>query len=121
VPAPKRPAGPASILRTELPRILVRVGVLFMILGVVIVIGFVAGDSSCNSNTSFGGTFSGPAPSGFCGHAHGFLAAGFIVLVAGAASLIFGSMVIPTLRQRDARMAEARRSMAANEDPPSEP
>jgi hypothetical protein len=96
-------------------------GILFMILGVVVVIGFVAGDSSCNANSTLGGSATGPAPSGFCGHAGGFLAAGFVIVVTGAALLILGSMVIPTLRQRDARLEEARRSLPVTENPPQEP
>jgi hypothetical protein len=108
-------------LRTELPRILVSLGVLFMILGVVVIIGFVAGDSSCNANSTLGASASGPAPNGFCAHANGFLAAGFVVLAAGAALLIFGSMVVPTLRQRDARLNEAKRSVPSAVDPTEEP
>lgn len=109
----------ASPLREELPRILVLLGIAFMVLGVLATIGLVAGDSSCNAATNLSDAGGVPAP-GFCGHVAGFEAVSFSVLVLGALLVAFGSMVLPTLRERDARRAIAP-DHAGSPLPPDEP
>ena len=116
---PTQPASrPSSPLRAELPRILVLLGIAFMILGAIATIGFVAGDSSCNSGTMLNG--SAPLAAGFCGHAHGLLTASFLVLVLGAVLLTFGTMIIPTLRERDARRDAVNQAEPNSGDPVAE-
>jgi Sec-independent protein translocase protein TatA len=103
----KRPVTLGSSLRDDLPRILVLLGIAFMVLGALATIGLVAGDTSCNAATNPYAT-GGVAPAGFCGHEQGFLGVSFFVLVAGAAMVVMGTMVLPTLRERDARAAAQR-------------
>ncbi len=98
-------------LHLQLPRVLSLLGLGLMIVGTIATIGFVATDSSCNSVTNpalvYGGQVAGsPSTSSFCGHRHGFLTISFLTLVAGAILLLIGTMVLPTLRSRDARLAE---------------
>jgi hypothetical protein len=112
VPLAPRPNLPPSPLRAALPQILIKLGVAFMILGLIITIGFVAGDTTCNAATNLSNPVGAPGSS-FCGHADGFEALGFIILVLGAGMLVFGSMILPTLRARDARVAETARTAAA--------
>jgi hypothetical protein len=116
VPLAPRPHLPPLPLRAALPQILIKLGVAFMILGLIITIGFVAGDTTCNAATNLSNPV-GAAGSSFCGHAEGFEALGFIILVVGACMLVFGSMILPTLRARDARLAEAARAAAAAAEP----
>jgi len=98
-------------LHLQLPRILALLGIGLMVLGTIATIGFVATDSGCNSATNpsvvYGGQITGsPSTSSFCGHRHGFLTISFLTLIAGAILLLIGTMVLPTLRSRDARLAE---------------
>ncbi|HEY1829525.1 MAG TPA: hypothetical protein VGG38_04685 [Acidimicrobiales bacterium] len=109
MPLAPRPNLSPSPLRAALPQILIKLGVAFMILGLIITIGFVAGDTTCNAATNLSNPV-GAAGSSFCGHADGFEALGFIILVLGAGMLVFGSMILPTLRTRDARIAAATRA-----------
>lgn len=111
-----------AALRPELPRVLVLLGIGFMILGAVAIIGFVAGDSTCNAatNLSSPGGVPSTGTGSFCGHAEGLLGASFAVLVVGALLLTWGAMVMPTLRARDARRAAAAPPVAASTDEPSE-
>jgi hypothetical protein len=79
-----------------------------MILGALATIGFVAGDSTCNGATNLSSPSGGPTTGSFCGHAHGLLTVSFIVLVIGALLVTVGSLVLPILRDRDARQAAAK-------------
>jgi hypothetical protein len=110
-------------IRLQLPRILVVVGIGLFVVGIIATIAFVASDSGCNAITNptvlNGGQITGtPATGSFCGHEHGFLTFSFLTLVLGAILIGIGSMVLPTLRTRDARLARER---AAAPPPPSEP
>ena len=105
MPGGKRDGRRLSPLRAELPRILVVLGIGFMIIGLVATIALVASDSGCNAATNLSSPGGGPTSGSFCGHAHGFLTVSFLTLVAGAGLLAIGSMILPTLRQRDARRA----------------
>jgi len=103
-------------LHDELPRILRLLGSALMALGALATIGLVAGDTSCNAatNPSATGTV---APAGFCGHEGGFLGFSFFVLVVGAVMVVVGTMVLPTLRERDARVG-AREDAHTSTQPP---
>ncbi len=78
-----------------------------MVLGALATIGFVAGDTSCNAATTISPA-GGSSAAGFCGHEQGFLTGSFVILVVGAVLVALGSMVLPTLRERDARLAAQR-------------
>jgi hypothetical protein len=108
----------ARQLRQQLPRILVLVGIGLMVLGIAVTIAFVAGDSGCNAVTNQSVIFGAPVSVGsgggsFCGHAGGFLAISFTTLLIGAILIVWGAMVIPTLRARDARLAREQAAVAA--------
>jgi hypothetical protein len=113
-------------LRLQLPRILVMLGIGLLVVGVIATVAFVAADSGCNAITNptilNGGQISGAPPSGsFCGHEHGFLTISFLTLVLGAVLIGTGSMILPTLRARDARMAREKAAAAsAASVPPSD-
>jgi hypothetical protein len=105
-------------LRLHLPRILVLFGIGLFVVGIIATIAFVAGDSSCNAATNpnilNGGQVSGnPASGSFCGHAHGFLTISYLILIVGAILIGIGSMILPTLRARDVRMAREQAAVAA--------
>jgi hypothetical protein len=85
---------------------LVLLGIGFMVLGVIVTIALVAGESGCNAATTNIGSDMGSVASGsFCGHSHGFLTISFMIVVLGAVLIGLGGMVLPTLRTRDARRA----------------
>lgn len=92
-----------------------------MILGTLAVIGFVAGDTTCNGATNLSSPSGVASTSSFCGHADGFLGVSFAVLVIGALMLAVGSMVLPVLRDRDARRAAAEQRAAAPSVTAAEP
>jgi hypothetical protein len=110
---------PVSLLRAELPRFLVLLGIGFMVIGLIATIALVASDSSCNAGTNLSG--GGPidmSGNAFCGHAHGFEAISFLLLVAGAGMLTIGGLILPTLRTRDARQAELEASQPQDQPLP---
>jgi hypothetical protein len=112
--APPEPIQPISPLKAELPRLFVLLGIGLMVVGLIGTIALVASDSSCNSATNLQSLSTSMAASGFCAHADGLLTVGFLTLVVGAALLITGGMVLPTLRTRDARFtAQAQANEAA--------
>ncbi len=84
----------------------------FTVLGAIATIAFVASDSSCNSATNLSSGV-GVAQAGFCGHVQGFETGGFVILAAGAVLLALGSLILPVLRDRDARRAAAADSSAS--------
>ena len=101
-------------------RLLVLLGVGFMILGVIATIGFVAGDSTCNAATMQNGT-AVLAPTGsYCSHSQGFLTASFLILVVGAVCVFLGGLVLPTLRERNARRDAALQTGSANQHDPEQ-
>ena len=105
-------------LRLQLPRILVLLGIALLVVGVIATIAFVAGDSSCNAGSNLysvnGGSYDGlRIGSDFCQHEGGFLTITFMTMVLGAILIGMGSMVIPTLRSRDARLAREKAAVDA--------
>jgi hypothetical protein len=112
-------------LRLQLPRILVLLGIGLFVIGIIATIAFVAGDSGCNAITNptvlNGGQISGtPTTGSFCAHEGGFLTISFLTLVLGAVLIGLGSMVLPTLRTRDARLAREKAD-ASSAPPKPEP
>ncbi len=110
-------------LRQQLPRIVVLVGIGLLVVGFIATIGFVASDSGCNAATNLSVPGGAPTNGSFCGHEHGFLTISFLTLIAGAVLIGIGSMVLPTLRERDARIARQKAEAAARAaaEPPIEP
>ena len=98
-------------LHLQLPRILALLGIGLMVLG-TICNHWLCGHRlrlqfATNPSVVYGGQITGsPSTSSFCGHRHGFLTISFLTLIAGAILLLIGTMVLPTLRSRDARLAE---------------
>ena len=100
-------------LRQQLPRILVLVGIGLLVAGFIATVAFVASDSGCNAATNLSAPGGSPTNGSFCGHEHGFLTISFLTLIAGAVLIGIGSMVLPTLRTRDARQAREKADAAA--------
>ncbi|MGP0029364.1 MAG: hypothetical protein ACLPVF_02535 [Acidimicrobiales bacterium] len=104
-------------VRLQLPRILVLLGICLLVAGVIATVAFVATDSGCNAATNLNSPGGIPTRGAFCGHEGGFLGISFVTLVVGAVLIGLGGMVLPTLRDRDARRA---RQKAASSTPPPE-
>jgi hypothetical protein len=99
---------------SELPRQLWIVGTVFFVVGLVVTIILVVTDSSCNAASNLSNMAAGTTSTATCAEQHGGESLSFLVLVVGALMIVVGTMILPVLRDRNARRA-------ANSPPPSTP
>jgi hypothetical protein len=96
-PAPHLKGESRISVRSRRHRLLTMVGAGGVVVGIVATIVFAVQSSDCGKAVSLG------AASSTCNHPHAYVTASYLLLVAGAALVVIGGFVLPTVHLRDER------------------
>jgi hypothetical protein len=101
-----------------LPRRMRFAGAILFVAGLLATIVLVATDTRCNAASNLTTMAGDTGSSGSCGGGHTFLTASYFVLVIGALLIAVGGLILPVIRDRNARRAAAAVPPTAAPPPP---